>query len=67
MNTAVLVDWVTVVLGPTVLIALGLTVRARALKPNIVGAQLPRWGRAAQSVAIVSGSLLVLTQTVWGG
>lgn len=67
MNMPVLVDWLTLALGPITLIALGLSVYARVSTPNVAGTQLPTWGRVAQSVAIVSGLFLVLIRVVWGG
>ncbi|MGI5215876.1 hypothetical protein [Plantactinospora sp. CA-290183] len=66
MLTPVQVDWLTLLLGPIVLISLGLAVFSRRSASNS-DAPIPGWGKAAQVVGIVAAMLLLLIQIIGRG
>lgn len=68
--TPVQVDWLSVVLGPVVVITLGLALYARWRKRSAQGPeaarQLPPWARTLQVVGTVCALFLGFVQIVWG-
>ncbi|GAA2455308.1 hypothetical protein GCM10010191_88050 [Actinomadura vinacea] len=66
MNMPVLVDWLTLLLGPIVIISLVLSVFAKR-STSSAEAPLPAWGKVAQAVGMISAMLLGLLWILWGG
>lgn len=66
MNMPVLVDWLTLLLAPIVIVAMGLAVYARLSTRRTGDTDPPRWGRVAQGVGVACALLIGLIQIVWG-
>lgn len=63
------VDWLSIGLAPVTIVSLGLAFYAARRKAthNADGARLPTWGRAAQSVGVISALFVGFIHIMWGG
>lgn len=66
MNMPVLVDWLTLILAPLVLIGLGLAFHAARSVRGVVGARVPTWGRVVQGMAITGALFIAFIRILWG-
>ncbi|MDT0545887.1 MULTISPECIES: hypothetical protein [Streptomyces] len=64
--TPVQVDWLSVLLGPIVLVALAFAFFA-ARSASKRSEPMPGWGKVAQGVAIALAMFVAVANLVWGG
>ncbi|MFI1331113.1 hypothetical protein ACH4U7_13415 [Streptomyces sp. NPDC020845] len=64
--TPVQVDWLSVLLGPIVLVGLALAFFA-ARSASRRGEPMPGWGKAVQGVAIALAMFVAVANMTWGG
>lgn len=66
VNMPVLVDWLTLILAPLVLIGLGLAFYAARSVRGADGARVPTWGRVVQGMAIAGALFIAFIRILWG-
>ncbi|MER5217780.1 hypothetical protein ABT063_46555 [Streptomyces sp. NPDC002838] len=64
--TPVQVDWLSVLLGPVVIVALVVAFSA-ARSASKTGEPMPHWGKVVQGVAIALALFVAFMNMAWGG